>query len=132
MDDISSINGDGVFDIDRDIIYPASLKLKKENQGDISADILDLSINLQDNLFGYKLFDKRDHFKFDIVNYPDLSGNISASCGYGVVKSELKRYSTLSSNFSDYIQRMRLLIEKHKKKHYDADRLTSISRSVRF
>ena len=132
MDDISSMNGDGVFDADKDIIYPASLKLKKENQGNISADILDLSIKLQDDLFSFKLFDKRDHFKFDIVNYPDMSGNISASCGYGVVKSELRRYALLSSNFSDYIYRKRLLIEKLRKKHYDADRLASISRSVRF
>ena len=133
MDDISSMNGDGVFNVDRDIIYPASLQLKKENQGEIAADILDLSIKLnQNNLFSYKLFDKRDHFKFDIVNYPDLSGNISANCGYGVVKSELKRYAKLSSHFSDFIERKRLLMEKLGKKHYAANRLASISRSVRF
>ena len=132
MDDISSINGDGVFNIDRDIIYPTSLKLKKENEGEISADILDLSISLNGGLFSYKLFDKRDHFKFDIVNYPDLNGNISSNCGYGVVKSELNRYAKLSSNFSDFAHRRHVLIQKLLGKGYEQSKLAAITRSVRF
>ena len=107
-------------------------QLKKENQGEVSADILDLSIELQDHSFRYKLFDKRDHFKFEIVNYPDLSGNISSNCGYGVVRSELKRYAKLSSNFSDFVFRRDMLMEKLKNKHYDADRLATVAKSVRY
>ena len=121
-----------VFNIDRDSIYPASLKLKKENEGNTSADILDLSINLQDGIFNYKLFDKRDHFKFEIVNYPHLGGNISSNCGYGVVKSELNRYAKLSSNFSAFDYRKRVLTQKLSEKGYDPRRLASIASSVRF
>ena len=130
MDDISSINGDDVFDSDRGNIYPSSLELKKENEGYIYADILDLSITLQDNSFNYKLYDKRDKFNFEIVNYPDLSGNISADCGYGVVKSELKRHAKLSSNFSDYIFRRDNLIKKLLDKHYNKSKIDLIVRSM--
>ena len=74
----------------------------------------------------YKLYDKRDSFKFEIGSYPDLSGNISADCGYGVVKSELKRYAKLSSNFSDYKFRKDLLFNKLSSKHYNTDRIENI------
>ena len=50
----------------------------------------------------YKLYDKRDEFEFSIVNYPNLGANIAKVCGYGLVKSELKHYSRLSSKFSDF------------------------------
>ena len=130
MDDISSINGDGAFHADKHIIYPYSLELKKENEGDVAADILDLSIQLGNNTFSYKLYDKRDKFNFEIVNYPDLGGNISAECGYGVVKSELKRYAMLSSHFSDYIYRKNNLFQKLLIKHYRKDRIELIERSM--
>ena len=64
------------------------------------------------------------------MNYPDLSGNISADCGYGVVKSQLKRYAKLSSNFLDYKLRKDILFEKLSKKHYNTDRCEHIFRSI--
>ena len=67
MDDISSINGDGTFEESVLFIYPVSLELKKENVGNTSANILDLTVELVDNVFHYKLFDKRDKFNFNIV-----------------------------------------------------------------
>ena len=47
VDDISSINSDEVFEEDISKIYPSSLELTKENdEGNISADILDLTVEL--------------------------------------------------------------------------------------
>ena len=128
MDDITCINSDGCFHQDISCIYPVSLELKKENEGDILANVLDLTIscNTSSGIFSYKLFDKRDKFKFPIVNYPDLSGNIAAVCGYGVVKSELKRYSKLSSNYLDYIQRKTVLFDKLCSKGYNRLKLDRI------
>ena len=126
MDDISSINGDGTFEESVPFIYPVSLELTKENVGNTSANILDLTVDLLDNIFHYKLFDKRDKFKFNIVNYPDLGGNISKSCAYGVVKSELKRYATLSSKFLDFTCRKDMLFEKLVEKGYDNKKLLDI------
>ena len=103
------------------------------NYGNISADILDLTVELEadSRKFGYKLYDKRDKFKFSIVNYPDLGGNIAKACGYGVAKSELKRYSRLSSKFSDFLNRKKLLFDKVLSKGYVLDRLNQIYNSVK-
>ena len=134
MDDISSINSDGVFQEDISLIYPASLELKKENDGNTSANILDLTVELNENshTFVYKLYDKRDKFKFSIVNYPDLGGNIAKVCGYGVVKSELKRYAKLSSKISDFNIRKDLLFDKVLRKGYLLDKITQIYNSIHF
>ena len=66
------------------------------------------------------------------MNYPDLGGNIAKACGYGVVKSELKRYSRLSSNFSDFVNRKELLFDKVLTKGYALDRLNQIYNLVKF
>ena len=91
-------------------------------------------MNLDNNLhqFSYKLFDKRDKFKFGIVNYPDLRGNIAKACGYGVVKFEFKRYSRLSSKFSDFVNRKKVLVEKVLSKGYGLDKVNQLYNSVKF
>ena len=40
-----------------------------------------------------QFFYKRDAFDFDIVNFPDLSGNIPTGPAYGTYISPLIRYS---------------------------------------
>ena len=134
MDDISSINSDGAFEESIPSIYPAALALKKENEGHIMADILDLTVelNVDSHNFGYKLYDKRDKFKFTIVNYPDLCGNISSNCCYGVVKSELKRFAKLSSKFSEFVKRKNILFRKLMDKGYLERKLDSIFHSISF
>ena len=135
MDDISSINSDGVFEEDTSVIYPSSLELKKENEGHLSANILDLTVEFERSchIFSYKPYDKRDKFKFKVVNYPDLCGNIiSTNCCYWVVKSELNRYAKLSSKFSDFIARKTILFDKLIGKNYLVERLDKIFRSIHF
>ena len=39
------------------------------------------------------IFYERDAFDFDIVNFPDLSGNIPTAPAYGTYSSQLIRYS---------------------------------------
>ena len=41
-----------------------------------TATFLDLDERIKDNEIIVKTFDKREAFNFEIVNYPDLSGNI--------------------------------------------------------
>ena len=93
-----------------------------------------MTVELNERLrtFSYKLYDKRDKFKFDIVNYPDLGGNVAKVCGYGVVKSELLRYSKLSSKFSDYYIRKKLLFEKVLNKGYILHKIDQIYNSIKF
>ena len=37
----------------------------------------------------FKLYDKRDEFQFNIVNYPHMDSNIPMGPGYGVCVSRL-------------------------------------------
>ena len=116
------------------IIYPSSLVLNKENSGDSEANILDLTITLDSGhgTFAFKLYDKRDAFKFEIINYPDICGNIAASCCYGVVKSELMRYSKLSSTIFDSNNRKDALFGKLVAKKYSLSKISRIADSIGF
>ena len=74
---------------------------------------------------------KRDNFKFRIVNYPDLSGNISHKCAYGVFVSELLRYSKVCSNERDFEARHMILFDKLVKQNYDTGQLKKYLRKVK-
>ena len=62
IDDITSINSDGVFQEHFISIYPDSLVLNKENVDDSSAHVLDLNINIVNQHFIVSVYDKRDDF----------------------------------------------------------------------
>ena len=49
-----------------------------------------------------KIYDKRDDFDFDIVNFPFLDGNVPRSTSYGVYISQLIRFARVSSHVADF------------------------------
>ena len=65
-------------------------KRKLEHQAE-HATFLDLDMAVEDNIFVYKLFDKKDKFPFFIVRMPYLSSNIPSSIFYGSIVSEFLR-----------------------------------------
>ena len=77
------------------------LELKVEHQ-ETDAAFLDLDITIKDNIFSYKLFDKRDKFSFFIVRMPHLSSNIHSSVFYGLFYSELLQIARCKLLFSDF------------------------------
>ena len=52
-----------------------------------------------------KIYDKRDDFNFKIINFPNMCSNIPACPAYGVYISQLIRYASTSSNYSDFLKR---------------------------
>ena len=58
-------------------IYPAALQLNKANASDTEAAFLDLHLSIQNDTVSTKIYDKRDDFNFDIVNFPFLDGDVS-------------------------------------------------------
>ena len=78
IDDITTINDDGFFELNYTDIYPDSLNLKKINTSNLKADVLDISISIN-NDFTYtsKVYDKRDDFNFSIINFPHMKSNIN-------------------------------------------------------
>ena len=53
-------------------IYPSELQLNKANTSDTEASFLDLHLSISNGFVSSKIYDKRDDFDFDIVNFPFL------------------------------------------------------------
>ena len=50
-------------------IYPPELQLNKANTSDTEAPFLDLHLSISNRFVSSKIYDKRDDFDFDIVNF---------------------------------------------------------------
>ena len=59
-----------------------------------------------------QFFDKRGAFDFNIVNFPDLSGNIPAAPAYVTYISQLIRYSRACHNYDNFSCRHSMLAER--------------------
>ena len=70
-------------------IYPAELQLNKANASDTKAAFLDLNLSIHNDIVSTKIYDKRDDFNFDIVNFPFLDGVVPRRPSYGVYISQL-------------------------------------------
>ena len=65
-------------------IYPAKHQLNKANASDTESAFIDLNLSSHNNIFLQKIYDKRDDFSFDIVNFPFLDGDVPQCHSYGV------------------------------------------------
>ena len=54
-------------------MYPADFNLNKANTFDTETSLLDLRLSILDGFVSSKIFDKRDDFDFDSVNFPFLT-----------------------------------------------------------
>ena len=52
------------------LIYPAELQLNKANTSGTKAAFLDLHLSISNDIGSTKIYDKRDDFDFEIVNFP--------------------------------------------------------------
>ena len=82
-------------------IYPAELQLNKANASDTEAAFLDLNLSIHNDIFSTKIFDKRDDFNFDIVNFMFLDGDVPQHPSYGAYISQLIRFARASSHVTD-------------------------------
>ena len=82
-------------------IYPPELQLNKANTSDTEAPFLDLHLSISTGFVSPKIYDKRDDFDFDIVNFPFLDGDVPRSTSYGVNISQLIRFARVSSHVAD-------------------------------
>ena len=72
-------------------IYPTELQLNKANSSDTETPFLDLNLSITNVIVSSKIYDKRDDFNFEIVNFPFLDGDVPRSPSYGVYISQLIR-----------------------------------------
>ena len=52
------------------------IALNKANSSDTEAPFLDLNLPISNGIVSTKIYDKRDDFDFDIVNFPFLDGYV--------------------------------------------------------
>ena len=83
-------------------IYPPELQLNKANTSDTEAPFLDLHLSISNGFVSSKIYDKRNEFDFDIVNFPFLDVDVPHSTSYGVYISQLNRIARVSSHVADF------------------------------
>ena len=111
LDGILNINNH-YFDNTVSQIYPAELQLNKANTSDIEASFLDLHLTISNDTASTKIYDKRDDFDFEIVNFPFLDGYVPRSTSYGVYISQLIQFARASSHVADFNTRNLLFTQK--------------------
>ena len=68
-----------------DIIkYPSELQLNKANTSNTEAAFVELHLPISNGIVSTKIYDKRDYFDFEIVNFPFLDGDVPHSAYYRV------------------------------------------------
>ena len=126
IDDLSTLNNDGVLSKEKEHVYPPEMVLNKENANDQEGTFLDISVNVVHNMFISRIYDKRNDFNFEIVNYPDLSGNIPKRQAYGIYTSQILRYARVCSEVSDFDQCVKELTGKLIKKGFERRTLRKV------
>ena len=79
---------------------------------------MDLNLSISNGTVSTKIYDKRDDFDFDIVNFPFFDGVVPRRTSYGVYISQLIRFAKVSSNVSDFNCRNKALTAKLLKQGY--------------
>jgi hypothetical protein len=112
IDDLVVINNTE-FSNEISNIYPDTLKLTQQGAEDNErASYLDLDINIVDNKFDIKVFDKRDNFNFIINSFPYVSSNVYEKNILNVYISQLVRYGRICTNREDFFIKHRYLTNK--------------------
>ena len=78
-------------------INPPELQLSKANTSDTEVPFFYLHLSISNGFVSSKIFDKRDDFDFDKVNFPFLDGDVPRSTSYAVYISQLIRFARVSS-----------------------------------
>ena len=111
LDDL--LNIDNIyFDQMVDHINPTELQLDRANSSDTEAPFLYLNLCISNGTVSTKMYDKRDDFDFDIVNFPFLDGDVPRRTSYGVYISQLIRFARASSNLNVFNYRNKALTAK--------------------
>ena len=68
----------------------------------INVTTLILKLSISNDIVSTKIYDKRDDFDFEIVNFPFLDGDVPRSTSYGVYISQLIPFARASSYVADF------------------------------
>ena len=111
IDDLITINDNGLFEEYHKEIYPEELQLNLEGSGD-RLSFLDLDLTKNNGQLDVKLFDKRDSFPFSIVRLPYASSNIPTNMFYSSISAEILRIGRISWNFPNFLASAKSVIDR--------------------
>ena len=60
-------------------MYPTELQLNEAISSDTEAPFLDLDLSITNGIVSSKIYDKRDDFNFETLNFPFLDGDVPRS-----------------------------------------------------
>ena len=89
-------------------IYPPELQLNKANTSDTEASFLGVHLSISNGFVSSKIYDIRDDFDFDTVNFPFLDGDVPCRPSYGYI-SQLIRFARVCSHVDDFNTRNKCL-----------------------
>ena len=69
-------------------------------------------MSISNDIDSTKIYDKRDDFDFEIVNFPFSDGDVPRSTSYGVYISQLIRFARAFSHVTDFNTRNKLITLK--------------------
>ena len=90
-------------------IYPTEIQLNKAYASDTEAVFFDLNLSIHNDIVSTNVYDKRDDFNFDIINFPFLDGDVPRRPSYGVYISQLISFAIASSYVTDFNNRTKFL-----------------------
>ena len=77
-----------------------------------------LNLSIHNDIVSTKIYDKRDDFNFDIVNFPFLDGDVPQRPSNGVYISQLIPFARASSHVTDFNNHNKFLTAKLLKQGY--------------
>ena len=99
-------------------IYPTELHLNKANSFDTEAPFLDLKLFITNDKVSSRIYDKRNDFDFETVNFPFFDGDVPRSSSYGAYISQLTCFARVWSDVDDFNNRNLFLTAKLLKQGY--------------
>ncbi|KAK3106627.1 hypothetical protein FSP39_023983 [Pinctada imbricata] len=100
LDDILTIDNP-VFEKYKNVIYPQELILNKANVSNTETPFLDLNIKIVNGEIHTSVYDKRDDFGFNTVNFSWLDGDVPRLPSYCIYISQLIRFKGYRIEVSD-------------------------------
>ncbi len=119
QDDLLSLNDFGLLESVLSDIYPPEMVINKTNISVRKTTFLDLTISIYRGKFYIKLYDKRNDYNFEVINYPFLDGNIPKGQSYGIFISQLVRLARINSSFNGFLSDCKNLVRKLERQSFN-------------
>ena len=108
-------------------IYPRELEIKLESNNIREVSYLDLRIKSEGGTLDFSIYDKRDDFNFQIVNFPYMDSCIPRKSALGVFYSQLIRFARINSSYQAFKNKSRSLIDRLSEQGYRLEELKRLS-----